>query len=369
MKIYRRFIRIHGRMITSPRFTKKNDAENWYHEMRRKKQLLRDGVLLDESDDITFINYSRQWMRKRMENYPPATWKADKQRLQTYILPLISEIELNKVTPQMVKSLLLRISEEGFLKPKFKIADSTRTRVKALLSAIFSDCLNEDPPLVKFNPVLGIKIKEKRMGKKKPRHLENKEQCLKFLESAKEIGPQEYLVACLFLMSGVRKQELIALRWECLNSRAKTLKISEKYEQTTNSIRSGTKGGENSTRIVPISAQLVALLNETRKTSKFSKDQNFIVSKPNGSFYGGRQISEMIERIRAHAKLDISAHGLRHTFGREFALNTGNLKALQSILGHSSSSTTDIYSELAGDRLKGFGEAVSFDIDVKRSEG
>ncbi len=71
----------------------------------------------------------------------------------------------------------------------------------------------------------------------------------------------------------------------------------------------------------------------------------------------------MVEEVREKAKLDISPHGLRHTFGREFAQNTGNIKALQAILGHSSSSTTDIYSELAGDRIKGFGEAVTYETE------
>jgi integrase/recombinase XerC len=118
--------------------------------------------------------------------------------------------------------------------------------------------------------------------------------------------------------------------------------------------------------VVPISADLIKALKEYKEGSRFNSANDFIVSRVDGSHFGGRAISSIIERVREAAGLDISAHGLRHTFGREFALNTGNIKALQAILGHSSSAVTDIYSDLAGKRIEGFGEAVSFKADVKR---
>lgn len=62
----------------------------------------------------------------------------------------------------------------------------------------------------------------------------------------------------------------------------------------------------------------------------------------------------------------MSVHGLRHSYGREFAARSGNLKALQAILGHSSSQTTDLYSDLAGDRIKEFGNVVTFEEKKKK---
>ena len=367
MKTYRRFIKVNGRLIASPQFARKADAEEWYHQMRRKKQFLKDGIILDEKDDsVRFMDYAREWMLKRIASYPASTANADEQRLRVYVLPFLSEYPISSIAGPQIRTVLLKISEPGFLEEGFTISSSTVTRVKALMSAIFADALNEDPPLVSFNPVTGIRLKEKRRGIKKPRYLGNSEQCLSFLKAAKEIGKIEFLVASIFLMSGVRKQELIALRWRSFNAKDQTLIVSEKYEQATNSIKLGTKAGEETSRIVPISQELAKTLTNYRKTALYPKESHFIVSRHDGRFYGARDINRMIEKIRSVAKLDISPHGLRHTFGREFAQNTGNIKALQSILGHSSSSTTDIYSDLAGDRIKGFGEAVSFGKGVKR---
>lgn len=369
MKTYRRFIRIGGELKASPKFSRKKDADDWYHAMRRNKQLLRDGLPIANDDDgVLFIDYAREWIKKRMAAYPASTWKSDEQRLRDYVLPILSELPLANITGAQIRNLLIEISKEGFLKPKFVISTSTRDRVKALLSAIFSDALNEDPPLVKYNPVLGIKIKEKRVGKKSPRVIEDSDGCIKFLKKAKELSPIHYAVSSTFLMAGIRKQELIALRWKSLKDKRHELHITEKYEQASNVIKRGTKRGEEVARVIPVPALLVSILGEYRSQAAYKKSEDFVFSKERGIHYGPREIWALIKEVGVAAKIDTHPHALRHTFGREFAANTGNLKALQSILGHASSATTDIYSDLAGSRLKGFGEAVTFNLGVKKSE-
>jgi integrase len=292
--------------------------------------------------------------------------------LRDYVLPIISEIPIADITSTQIRGLLLKISEPGFIEKKndktFTISPGTRTRVKALLSVMFSDALNEDPPLVRFNPVLGLKIKDKRRGNKKPRVLGDKDTCIDFIANAKKISPLHFTIVCLDLMSGLRKQELIALKWRSVDFKNRILIITEKYEQASGEIKAGTKGGENTSRVIPIPMLLVDILKAHKKDSDHTGPDSFVFSNPNGTFLGPKKIWEIVHDVAVASKIDISTHGLRHTFGREFALNTGNLKALQAILGHSSSQTTDIYSDLANSRIRGFGESVTFDIGVKSSD-
>lgn len=368
MKTYRRFIKLGNKLHASPEFKRKSDAENWYHEMRRKKQFLKDGIMIQEDkDSVVFIDYAREWLKRRLKSHGIATWQSDEQRLRDYVLPFFSELQLSSIRSEHIRDLLIKISQPGFRKEGFSISSKTRERVKALLSGIFSDALNESPPLVPFNPVLGVKIRESRRGDKKPRFLEDKEIGARFLEEAAEVGWTEFVVSCIFLMSGVRKQELIPLRWKCFDPKGKFLHVSEKYIQANHSIVKGTKKGLDVERSIPISQNLIDVLSEHRKRTKFSGVFDFIICKLDGSHYKARQISTMIERVRKKTGVDISAHGLRHTFGRDFVAETGNTDALKSILGHSSLATTAIYSELSGNRLKPFSEAVAYRIVVKGS--
>jgi integrase len=136
-----------------------------------------------------------------------------------------------------------------------------------------------------------------------------------------------------------------------------------------NTIVSGTKAGSEVERRIPIPRELVAILLDFRKTTKWSAADNFILSRPDGAHFHARLVSRMLEAIREKAGVYVTVHGLRHTYGREFAIATGgNMKALQAILGHSVSATTDLYSNLGTDRIKGFSEAVSFGLGVKKSE-
>lgn len=137
--------------------------------------------------------------------------------------------------------------------------------------------------------------------------------------------------------------------------------------QASNSILSGTKAGSDEGRIVPIPAELVRILADWRAGVAKGLEGDFVFTDMNAlnlgkrGHYAARVINNWVEAVRARAKVHCTVHGLRHTYGREFAMRGGNIKALQAILGHSSSQMTDRYSNLGGQRLKAFGETVSFD--------
>lgn len=185
------------------------------------------------------------------------------------------------------------------------------------------------------------------------------EEFQKFLAASKEIGKLEFLVASIFLLSGLRKQEAIALRWESIDFERGILLIKERYEQASGNIIQGTKSGLNITRQVPVPKDLINLLSEHRKTSKFDQGNDFVLSDDKGHHFFGWDVSRLINAVRDRAGFDVSTHSLRHSYGRQFVANGGSVKILQSILGHSSSSVTDLYSDLAGKRIEGAGETVN----------
>lgn len=355
MTPFRRFIRLGSKVLASPQFTKKADANEWYRQMLKKKSASRRG--LEYRGKTTFIEYARTWMDHRQANYPASTWKADEQRLRDYVLPYWADTPIADLTRQHVHALLKRAAEK-------KISRQTQMRIKALCSIIFSDAMNEEPPLIEFNPAHGVEMSGSRKGPRKPVFLGDRDECLRFIAAARELGETHLLIAATLLMTGLRKQELIALRWSCVSFDTGNITVHEKLEQATGAIVRGTKAGEEVERVVPVPAELMALLQGHWTRNKPLFDEAFVLTG-NVHHMHPRKVSRMVADICERAKLKVTVHGLRHTYGREFVLNTGNVKALQAILGHSSSSTTDIYSNLAGERVKGFGEAVSFDTGVK----
>ena len=75
----------------------------------------------------------------------------------------------------------------------------------------------------------------------------------------------------------------------------------------------------------------------------------------NGEAPSRQQLWQLVKRHAAVAGIDparISPHGLRHSFATHLLNHGADLRALQMLLGHSSLSTTQIYTLVAREQLK-----------------
>lgn len=357
-RTYRRFIRLGGRLEASPEFTRKVDADNWYDEQKRLKKLEKSGVKII-SDEITFLDYTVEFINKRLETHCYSTFVSDEQRLRDYLLPSLKDLPINKITTQKIKRVLKNVTDMGR-------AVSTRDRVKALASSIFAEALNEEPPLVSFNPVRDVKFSEGRKGQKKPKYFPHIEEVETFLSNAKKLGPQFLSSALLAVTSGLRKSEILGLKWKDLDFKHKEILISKRVIQASLEIEDGTKSGSLVQRKVPMGLELSKALKEWRKKSKFNEDDDFIftttIGRDKGRFLNPRTLSDWHERCLEGVDRRVTVHGLRHTFGREFVKRGGNIKRLQAILGHSSIATTSIYSDLAEESHSEMADFVNFKV-------
>lgn len=361
-KVIQKAIRINGKRV-SQRFSSKEAADLWYNQMFNKKKFQSDGVVLPLGKRVLFKDYvNNEWLPIRKKNYPQSTWQSDEQRLKDYVIPLIGDLQINKVTSVHIRTLLSGLTEGG------RLAPTTRNRVRAVISAIFNDALNRADPLVAINPTFGLRFSSKRLGHRAPSNLHTSNDCIRFLKAAQELSSQHMVVAALGLMAGLRKQEMIAVQWGSPDFRAGILEITMKYVQASKKIVRGTKKGENTARFVPMSALLIKVLKDYKKETDFVDESDFILTQKDGSHVEPKTINNLVGEICKVAGLKVTVHGLRHTFGREFAQNSGNMRALQDILGHSSMSTTEIYSRLGKDRLNSFREVVSFDLGGKQND-
>ena len=245
---------------------------------------------------------------------------------------------------------------------KFDLSIATRNRVRALLSKMFGDAMNEKKPLRGDNPAFNIAFSDPREGKKKPRHIARQKDVITFLNKAKEHGPMTFAIVATFLMSALRKSELIALTWDCFDPDENQIIVKNRLVQAENKIHKGTKAGKVEVRDVPISDALIGILEAWRKKSDYQAEDDFIFPREDGTYMRPRRVWEMIAEVRTASGIDATPHALRHSFGRIFVANGGTIKSLQTMLGHSSSSTTEIYSELAAAQVKKDRNIVSFDL-------
>jgi len=142
----------------------------------------------------------------------------------------------------------------------------------------------------------------------------------------------------LFYSSGLRLSELVAL--DVAN-----------VDPFSESVRVFGKGRKE--RIVPVGAPALEAIQKYRHTAGVQAGPLFISRK------GRRRMTPfsvwaLIKRYLPHTSipLEISPHKLRHSFATHLLDAGADLRSVQSLLGHASLSTTQIYTHVTVERLR-----------------
>ena len=141
----------------------------------------------------------------------------------------------------------------------------------------------------------------------------------------------------LFYSSGLRLAELVALD-------------VARVDHITESVRVFGKGRKE--RIVPVGVPALEAIQKYRQAARIDRGPLFI-SKLRKRL-SARSVWLLLRRYLRHTSIpvQISPHKLRHTFATHLLDAGADLRSVQSLLGHASLSTTQIYTHVTVERLK-----------------
>lgn len=161
-----------------------------------------------------------------------------------------------------------------------------------------------------------------------------------FLSANKDKGFAELCITGL--LTGLRLGELLSLRWTDLDFAAKTVLIQNSEAFTTKSKRS---------RVVPMSEELSKLLLNRKEGIR--SESAFVFSNRYGRKLREGTIEHKFKQTVRLAGINdkLHFHSLRHSFASALVMSGVSLYAVQKLLGHSQSKTTEIYSHLLPQQL------------------
>ena len=151
------------------------------------------------------------------------------------------------------------------------------------------------------------------------------------------IEVRDKALAELLYSSGLRLSEICKLNMEDLDTKERTCVVS---------------GKGNKTRIVPVGKKAIQAIRDWfmyRSELKQSKatSTNAIFLNNKGNRISPRSIQLRLERLCLMRGLPgINPHMLRHSFASHVLESSGDLRAVQEMLGHSDIGTTQIYTKL-----------------------
>ncbi len=139
----------------------------------------------------------------------------------------------------------------------------------------------------------------------------------------------------LFYSSGLRLSELTSLAPDDIDSADGTVRVTG-------------KGGK--TRVVPVGRQALAAVNAwlAPRGEIASQGETALFVNRNGGRLGPRAVQLRLKQWAIKSGLDASVHPhmLRHSFASHVLQSSGDLRAVQEMLGHASISSTQVYTQL-----------------------
>ncbi|OAA93049.1 tyrosine recombinase XerD [Clostridium coskatii] len=288
------------------------------------------------------------WFQRWLEIYiKPLKKKAtyDQYRIiyNTHIKTVLGNRKLSTIKTYDIQSVIAKMNEK-------KLSTWTMKHARKIMNIAFSKAFEEK--IIAENPVKSIEIPIKQAKPRKTLTIEELQKLFKAMENSRWLWSVKFA-----LVTGLRRGELLALKWSDIDWQNKRISINK-----SNSVTG--LGDTKSSKIhyVPLSENAIQFLNEQKDMLKKEfnpilynedlKGKALIFPSESGKMIRPDSYYTLIRRFSVKAGIKASPHCFRHTF---VYLTRGNLslKDLQNILGHSESTTTlDIYGNMLNDNTK-----------------
>ncbi len=217
----------------------------------------------------------------------------------------------------------------------------SRTHLHSVLKGFYNFLIYEE--LIDFNPLSGISTPKKWNVLPKYLSIDEVSELLELPNMSKSIGIRDKSILEMMYATGLRISELIGLK-------TNNIYLEENF------IRVMGKG--NKERVIPFGEKagqyLIEYYEKARQLLLKDKTTDFVYLNARGSGITRQGAWKIIKAygLRLGITFDLSPHVLRHSFATHLLENGADLRSIQLLLGHSSISTTEIYTHLAKNRIQ-----------------
>jgi integrase len=318
-------------------FPTKQEALNHEAEMRTK--LTRPGYQPLQAVEAkqTVKEYLDVWVENHGKaNLRPSTFAGYKSHIKNHIVPYVGSVPLKQLTPAMLDNMFQKLFEKG-------LSQSTVRYAQRILSVSLEAARKYR--YIETNPARDIITKFGKQGKTPdPYTVEQMQQLM-----GNCIGTEWEMILVLSGMYGLRRNEVLGLRWNNVDLQNETFSI---VEQLPYKVAPGTTvinemaPTKSNDRVLPITdatfpyfERQLALQQKQKELAQLSGqeyfDNNLVVSKPNGIPLRADRVTNNFGQMLRHLEMPhIRFHDLRHSAATNMHQLTGDFYTVGEILGH-----------------------------------
>ena len=315
---------------------RKNVLGKTQAEAREKlKQALEEAGAVDitKADEYTVGAWVLHWYKLYVQpNVRESTQRFYEGYIHQRVIPALGDIPLKKLKAEDIQQLYNDTREHGRIRKeqKEKNPGMSATYVRGLHTMLHG-CLNRavKERLIPRNPSDDCIVPKAQKAEMK---ILPQESIGDYLREAERRGvlPMFFLELC----TGLRKGELVALRWDDLDPEKRTLRVDKQGVSVPGGgVKVTRPKTETSIRTLSVSQEVVRLLEQEHE--KHPENPYMFPSPVNGGMYYPDTINSLHEKILKGAGLPhVRLHDMRHTAATLMLQNGVDVRTLSAMLGH-----------------------------------
>jgi len=302
--------------------------------------------------EVRLADYLREWLDGASPNLSGKTTECYRWVIESYLIPALGHVLLPELRPlhiQRVYAEWLRPGEDG----QPRSARATLRKRHFVLHRALRDAVRLQ--YIALSPADGVEV-PRIAGLKKPIRVLSQEQTALLLQRAQ--GTRLHLPILVAVTSGLRRGELLALRWADVDFAAGALRVEQSVEETGQGLRFKPPKTAKGRRRVPLPALTVEALRRHRVEQDkqrlllgpgYQSAPDLVFAGPDGRpwFPSNFERTWRTFKNKLPDELRIRFHDLRHTHASQLLAQGVHAKIVSERLGHASIGITlDTYSHL-----------------------
>ena len=272
----------------------------------------------------TFADAAAEWLRyiEHDRQRKPSTVQGYRVIVRSTLLPAFGDEPLESITTPMIERWLAGLDK----------AASTRTKALVLMHGIFQRARKVYG--LNVNPVADVeKPTQRRSG---DIEVFSPEEVMALVRAA--TSEQDAALFLTAAFTGLRRGELIALRWRDVDFATHTIRVRATFaaaQETT------PKSGK--VRSVPMAPQVAEALAKLGQRDAWTADDDLVFARAYGEHLDARALVRRYETALKRAGLRrLRFHDLRHAFGTRM-IRKADIRRVQEWMGHADVDTTMKY--------------------------
>lgn len=337
-------------------------------ELNKVLRSLDDGTYAEASKQ-TVAEFLERWLDTIKPNLEAKTIERYKEIVDLNINPRLGAIQLTKLQPQQISEFYAWSATSGNRRTQTGLSARTVLHIHRLLRKALQQAV-----IWQIRPTNPAAMIEAPRAKNKEMKPVEEDRAGWLIEAA--AGTELYLPIRMALFTGMRRGEILGLRWSDLDLNNFRLTVNQSLGQTRAGAHFKEPKNKKSVRTIALSETLVTAIKAHAKRQQRIKDlfgtdypkHDLVMPLPDGTPWPpDRFTDDYITFTRRVTAREIRFHDLRHTHASELLRRGIPIKTVSQRLGHSNPTVTlNIYAHvMSGDDEKA--AQTTDDIYSKRS--